>query len=229
MVALIALGHGSRHKKAQHGVDTLTNAAGKALNVAAYPAYLDLNEPSLLQVTTSLAAAGHRRAVVVPLLFTTAYHRQIDVPAAMHEAKLKSGLDLELADGLGVGNDIASILACRVATDAPMNSNIALYSVGTSNKQANQSVADLAATVAGLTDRTVYSVAATSGAGIGDVASKCSSLHVVPLFVTEGLLLDRVVTRLPLIAAETGTAITASKPLTVALTDIVVNRYRSVA
>lgn len=229
MVALIALGHGSRHKAAQHGVDTLAAAAGKALKVAAHSAYLDLNKPSLLDVATSLADAGHRRAVVVPLLFTTAFHHQIDVPAAVQEAQLSSGLDLELADGLGVGNDIACILACRIARDAPIGSDIALYSVGTSSKQANQSVNDLADTVAGLTSRTVYPVAATFGKSVGDIAAKCASLHVLPLFVTEGLLLDRVVARLPHIAAETGTPITASKPLTVALTDIVANRYRSVA
>lgn len=229
MVALITLGHGSRHKAAQHGVDTLAAAAGKALKVAAHSAYLDLNEPSLLDVATSLAAAGHRRAVVVPLLFTTAFHHQVDVPAAVQEAQGRSGLDLELASSLGVGKDIAHILARRVDRDAPIDADIALYSVGTSNKKANQSVTDLADTLAGLTGRTVYPVAATFGKNVGDIAAKCSSLHVLPLFVTEGLLLDRVVTKLPHIATETGTPITVSKPLTVALTDIVTERYRSVA
>jgi hypothetical protein len=229
MVALIALGHGSRHQAAQHGVDTLAAAAGQALNVTAYSAYLDLNQPSLVDVARSLVVAGHRRAVVVPLLFTTAFHSKVDVPAAVQEAKLKSGLHLELADGLGVGQDIARILAQRVARDAPTDADIAVYSVGTGNKKANHSVADLGEVVAGLTGRTVHVVAATFGDSIEDIAAKCTSLHIVPLFVTEGVLLDRVVTQLPYIATETGTAVTASKPLTVALTDIVADRYRSVA
>jgi len=85
MVALITLGHGSRHGDAPRGVDTLAAAAGDLLGVPAHAAYLDLNEPLLIDAARALAAT-HHHAVVVPLLFTRAYHSRVDVPSAVAEA-----------------------------------------------------------------------------------------------------------------------------------------------
>ena len=96
MVALITLGHGSRHGDAPRGVDTLAAAAGDLLRVPAHAAYLDLNEPLLIDAACALAAT-HHHAVVVPLLFTRAYHSRVDVPSAVAEAHAASGLNLTLA------------------------------------------------------------------------------------------------------------------------------------
>lgn len=235
MLPLITLAHGSRHERADHGIDQLTRAAAELLRVPGYCAHLDLSEPSLIHVTQELATAGYARAVVVPLLFTTAYHKKVDVPAAVEEAHHKSGLDLILAEGLGVGDDIADVLATIVTADAPDTARVVLYSVGTSCNVANQTVLDLAAEVARRTSRSVDVVPATGGngsggAGIMELAVQHPDVHVLPLFVTEGLLLDKVTTQLSRISAATGnTSITVSPPLTTRLDDIVAARYRACA
>ena len=217
MVALITLGHGSRHGDAPRGVDTLAAAAGDLLRVPAHAAYLDLNEPLLIDAARALAAT-HHHAVVVPLLFTRAYHSRVDVPSAVAEAHAASGLNLTLAHGLGVGQDMAQLLAWRVRRDAPTDADIALYSVGTSCDDANRSVANLADDVAELTGRRVWAVAATRGTTIGDVAAQSNKLHILPLFVTSGLLLDKVDIRAP--------HVTVSPPLGSDLAGIVAARYR---
>lgn len=227
MVALIVLAHGSRHHAAPRGVDKLTAAAGVLLGVEARTAYLDLNEPLLADVAFELAEAGHERAIVVPLLFTRAFHAKVDAPAAVAEAAALSGMHLELTSGLGTSSDIAAILAQRVFADAPPAAEVALYSVGTSQARPNSSVAALAEQVAELTGRRVHATAATCGKSVQDVAVDCADLHVLPLFVTEGLLLDKVTKAIHQIAADTDTRLTVSAPLETALADIVAARYRT--
>ena len=52
-------------------------------SLVAKPAFLDLADPDLSTVARTLVESGHRRAVVVPLLFTVAFHATVDVPEAV--------------------------------------------------------------------------------------------------------------------------------------------------
>ena len=52
-------------------------------------------------------------------------------------------------------------------------------------------------------------------------------LHLVPLFVTSGLLLDRLVRALPRVQDATGVTVTRSGPLATRLADVVADRFRS--
>ena len=66
---------------------------------------------------SSLARAGHRSAVVVPLLFTAAYHGRVDIPTAVAAAPL----DVTVADVLGpvdgvVPPELLDALAARLWT-----------------------------------------------------------------------------------------------------------------
>ena len=54
-------------------------AVAEQAQITAVPA-LDLAEPDLGAAVRQLAEAGHTTAVVVPLLFTEAYHATVDVP-----------------------------------------------------------------------------------------------------------------------------------------------------
>ncbi|SDS83593.1 sirohydrochlorin chelatase [Corynebacterium timonense] len=222
MDALITLSHGSRHPRASAGIDELTRAAGRELGVTAVAAHLEFDTPDLTGAARQLAAAGHTRAVVVPLLFTRAFHATVDVPAALDAAREASGVELVAAEGLGQGEDIAELLAARVRRDAPHASRIVLYPVGTSNEKAAQKTVALGVGVEKQAGTPVTTVPATGygervgSSGVAEVAS--ASAHLLPLFVTEGLLLDRVFRMWP------GTT---SAPLGADLSPIVAARYRA--
>ena len=134
MTALLTLSHGSRHPRAAAGIDRLTAAAGERLGVTARAAHLEFSSPSLMDAARDLAAHGHHCAVVVPLLFTDAFHARHDVPAALAAAREASGLELAPARGLGTGGDIADVLAAH--TRPAPDKNLVLAHVGSSDAAA---------------------------------------------------------------------------------------------
>lgn len=230
MTALITLSHGSRHTAAEPAVRRLTRAVGEQLGVPTIAAHLDFTAPTLPEAAARLVREGAGEAVVVPLLFTRAFHAKNDVPAVFREAIDATGMRLQLARGLGTGADVAELLAARVRADAPAGAHLVLYSVGSADMAANQDVVDLAHAVGRMTDRTIEVIPATGGAGKGGAGLIESALqhprvHVLPLFVADGLLLDKITTQLDQIGLTTGTEITASRPMGTALADIVASRY----
>lgn len=231
MTALITLSHGSRHALAEPGIRRLTHATADELGVEAIAAHLDFTSPTLREAAVQLSRGGVRRAVVVPLLFTHAYHAKHDVPAALEEAREASGLQLALTPGLGTGPDVAQVLAERARADAPAGAHLVLYSVGSSDTAANQSVIDLAHDVGTATGHTIEVIPATGGQGTGGAALVETALcheriHVLPLFVTQGLLLRRVTDQFDHIERATGARLTASAPLETALAGVVGQRHR---
>ena len=223
MTALITLSHGSRHPGAKPGVSELTKAAARQLQVTGIDAHLEFDTPDLTAAARVLAERGHSRAVVVPTLFTKAFHATHDVPEAIAEAAAETGLELIPAAGLGQGRDVAAVLAARALSDAPRARRIILYPVGTSNEEAAGKTVALGRDVEKLTGIDVTTVPATGhgelvGAdGIEAVADE--NAHLLPLFVTRGLLLDRVHRMWP------GSI---SAPLGADLAHIIAARYRSV-
>lgn len=200
MTALITLSHGSRHPAAAPHVEALTRAAGELAGVPALAAHLEFNEPTLQSAAQEMAQLGERDAIVVPLLFTEGYHQRVDVPTAIDGAAASSGLSLRRARGLGTGEDMAQLLAARVPAGAD---KVVVYSVGSSAEQANAAVADLARRVGEITGCVAEAAYATRDARdardahasrngrMWDVPSAYAEV-VVPLFVSPGLLLDRL-------------------------------------
>ncbi|EEI18085.1 MULTISPECIES: sirohydrochlorin chelatase [Corynebacterium] len=232
MQALITLSHGSRHDVAQRGVERLTAAAAITLGVEAVDAHLEFNTPDLAGAAEVAADAGYTSAVVVPLLFTRAFHATVDVPAALREARAATGVQLTLANGLGQGADIVNVLARRVWRDSPPSVPVILYPVGTSNLEAAARTTALGAALAEKLDREVTVVPATGAGdlignpGIEAAARDRERMHLLPLFVTDGLLLNRATRDLGRIQDATGAILTHSAPLTTDLSDIVASRYR---
>lgn len=219
--ALITLSHGSRHPGARPGVATLTAAAAAQLGVTGVDAHLEFDTPDLTTAAQQLVDAGHTRAVVVPTLFTTAFHATNDVPEAIAKARAETGLDLIPAEGLGQGRDVAAILAARAVSDIAASGRavreIILYPVGTSNTEAAAKTVELGRDVEKLVGIPVTTVPAT-GHGKRDVGELASvDKHLLPLFVTEGLLLDRAFRMWP------GSV---SAPLGADLAHVVASRYR---
>ena len=207
MTALITLSHGSRHPRAKEGIRALTEAAAEKLGVEWADAHLEFDRPTLAEAAAALSSS---RAIVVPLLFTRAFHAKVDVPA--HLAEAREHCDLTLAEPLGTGPDIAETLHKRLRIDAPSASHATLFPVGTSDAEQAANYARLADNLARLAGVDVSVVQATRG----DRRFVDKHTHVLPLFVTHGTLLDRVPPRL-----------TASGPLTTDLADVVANRYRT--
>ena len=222
MTALITLSHGSRHPAAAPHVEALTRAAGELAGVPAMAAHLEFNEPTLEAVAQEMAQRGERDAVVVPLLFTEGYHQHVDVPAAINGATASSGLPLRRARGLGTGEDMAQLLAARVPAGAD---KVVVYSVGSSDEQANAAVADLARRVGELTGCEAEAAYATRHAG--RIAPSSHSEVVVPLFVSPGLLLDRLAPQSD--SPSTPQHRKVLPPLGEALADIVSQRFQEVA
>jgi sirohydrochlorin ferrochelatase len=207
VVPLIGLAHGSRHAAGAEAVERLM-AALDAPDRPARHAFLDLAAPDLDTVAAELAAAGHRRAVVVPLLFTVAFHATVDVPQAVHAAAESAGVELEVADILGTGDDVAAVLLTALA-DAGVapGSSVLLYAVGSSNSAANLAVVELAARLSrsrsfpgvpggrppALTTRSapVRAAFATCAPRPAEVLEQLPEpVAILPLFLADGLLLD---------------------------------------
>lgn len=141
--ALILLAHGSRHNHVTHALRDITDAVARESRIAGrfgvYVAFLDHAEPDLVQVSARLAELGYDRAVVVPLLFTDAFHSRVDVPAQVKETQDASGLTMSIARGLGTGDDLAAVLEQRFSRLVPeaFNSGSGLTAGSETNGEAS--------------------------------------------------------------------------------------------
>ncbi|MDK8546720.1 sirohydrochlorin chelatase [Corynebacterium pseudodiphtheriticum] len=263
MTALITLSHGSRHPQAVGLIDELSAAAANSAGLEGYSSHLEFNEPDLRTAVAEAIADGHEHMVIVPLLFTRGFHQKVDVPeqlAAVRQQAQRAGADVELADGLGTGLAMEELLSRVIARDAPAGAHVVLVSVGSSDHAANASVDKLARRVAarradgnqsGVNQPDVNQsdaeqssadgisvVFATGPNRLAELAQHHERMHLVPLFVSHGLLLDRMYRQAeeinaapdggaPAGAAQAGESavqerrITYSQPLGTALAEVV--------
>lgn len=263
MTALITLSHGSRHPQAVGLIDELSAAAANSAGVEGYSSHLEFNEPDLRTAVAEAIADGHKHMVIVPLLFTRGFHQKVDVPeqlAAVRQQAQRAGADVELADGLGTGAAMEELLSRVIARDAPAGAHVVLVSVGSSDHAANASVDKLARRVAARraggnqpcahqpganqpaaeqsSADGISVVFATGPNRLAELAQDHERMHLVPLFVSHGLLLDRMYRQAEEInaaragAARAGAAqagesaeqerrITYSQPLGTALAEVV--------
>ncbi len=185
-------------------------------------AFLDLTEPDLGTAAASLRAAGRQRAVVLPLLFTEAFHARIDLPATVAKARQDTGLELITADVLGTGGDIESLLDSTLAeAGVGPESVVMVYGVGSSDAEANAAVMSLASRLGSRRGSWDFAAFATCDPRADEQLGRVDRLIVLPLFVSPGLLL----TRLETAAAEHG--VTVLPPLGTRLAPVIYARYRS--
>ena len=224
---LIGLAHGSRDRRAAETIGEVMRAVEAFRpGLQAIGSFLDLSEPDLVTaIMTARAESGFDEAIVVPLLFTEAYHATVDVPTAVGNAQQETGVALRLAGILGMGEEVLLALEDSAArTHISAHEAILLYAVGSSRPSANEAVHDLARRWA---ERRVGPVWAGFGTVGGPTASEVLAratregrrIGVVPLFLAPGLLLDQVTRE----AIEIGAEVAA--PLGVALAELVLQRY----
>ncbi len=113
---LIGVGHGSRDPRSAATVRTVLDAVAAARpSRPVRVAFLDLTAPSVERVLDAVAGAGHRHAVVVPLLLGSAFHARVDLPGLLAEARARHPLlRIDQADVLGPDTRLIDALAERV-------------------------------------------------------------------------------------------------------------------
>ncbi|MEV4707329.1 CbiX/SirB N-terminal domain-containing protein [Actinoplanes sp. NPDC049316] len=223
-VAVALVAHGSRDPRAARATEALAaavRAEHPGWDVRA--SYLDHSVPRPRQVLASFAAAGHRRAVMVPLLLTAAYHGRVDVPGEITAARAEGvRLDVTLADVLGpVGGRVPELLLdglesrLRSAGVVESVDGLVLAAAGTRDAGARGTVEQAAAALSerlGVPCRVAYASAAPPLAGdaVRDLAgSGCRRVGVASYFLAPGLLWDAAVAS----AREAGARVVA-EPLT---------------
>lgn len=229
MLPLIGLAHGSRDPRAAATIAEVMRAvAALRPGLVTVPAFLDLSEPDLLVATRALQAdRATEEAIVLPLLFTQAFHARVDAPTAVRDAMAETGLRLHLGAILGMGEAVLDALAASAAAaGVRAEDEVVLLAVGSSDDAANRAVHDLAARWTARRGGIAVSAGfATSGQPqaaellASAAAAGRPAPAVVPLFLAPGLLLDAIAAK----ASDVGSLVAA--PLGTALAGLVLQRY----
>ncbi|MFF5070992.1 sirohydrochlorin chelatase [Micromonospora olivasterospora] len=232
---MVLVAHGSRDPRAAAATRALARAVAAARpGTPVRASWLDHTDPGPTAVLRSLAAAGHARAVVVPLLFTAAYHRRVDVPAAVAAAR-ESGppLAVRVCDVLGPADGVVDPgllagLRRRLTEAGPRTFDaLVLAAAGTRDAPARASVGRVAAALGaayGVPCRVSYASAAPPAVGAAVARLRAAGARRVAVsayFLAPGLFHDAVVAD----ALAAGAA-TVAAPLTDApeLVDLVLRR-----
>src|SRR5918999_4117593 len=133
--ALVAVAHGSRDPRSAATVAALIDEVRRQRpELEVRLSFLDLSAPRLPDVLDAVAADGHRRAVVVPLLLGHAFHASVDVPGAVTTAAARlPGLDITISPVLGGHEGLSSAALRRLAAALmadPASRSAALYDPG---------------------------------------------------------------------------------------------------
>jgi sirohydrochlorin ferrochelatase len=193
-LAVVLVAHGSRDPRAAASTSELAQAVAAAHpEWEVHASYLDHAGPRPLDVLAGLSFRGHTRAVLVPLLLTSAYHGRVDVPAVLDAAR-DAGLRLHvsLTDVLGpVSRLLLDGLIRRLPTtdlDA-----VVLAAAGTRDPAARAMVEDAAAALGerlGLPCTVAYASAASPTAAVAVQSLGASRVGVASYFLAPGLLYD---------------------------------------
>ena len=196
MLPLVGLAHGSRDPRASPATEELLAAvAALRPGLRVVPAYLDLAEPDL---TGALRALDVDEAVVLPLLFTQAFHAEVDTPDAIAAAATATGTRVRRAGILGMGPAVLAALQVRaIEAGIGEDDGIVLAAVGSSSASANAAVAELAERWAARRRGPVRAAFATAGepkvaGALAALAARAPRVAVAPLFAAPGLLLDAI-------------------------------------
>jgi sirohydrochlorin ferrochelatase len=220
-IPLIGLAHGSRHAEVSASVSGLMATAGRLGSIPTATAYLDLTAPDLATTAGALVEQRFQRAVVAPLLFTSAFHATVDVPQAVAAAAAETGLELVVADILGTGADMLAVLATSMAAagigdDTP----VLLFSVGSSDQAANDAIQSLAGRLEATRSAPVRAAFGTRAPRADAVLAELPPpAAIVPLFISPGLLLD------PLVALSKRRGLVLAPPLGDLVAPLLLQRY----
>ena len=98
---LLLVAHGSRDVRHAATMERITQAVAVTAGRPVRVGYLDHHGPDVTTAAAELVAAGAPSVVTVPLLLSEAFHRKVDVPAAVAAAREALGVEVELASAIG--------------------------------------------------------------------------------------------------------------------------------
>ncbi|MEU5912491.1 CbiX/SirB N-terminal domain-containing protein [Micromonospora sp. NPDC047527] len=220
---MVLVAHGSRDPRAAEATRALARAVSTARpGLQVWSSWLDHTEPGPTEVLRALAVAGHRRAVVVPLLLTAAYHRRVDIPAAVAAAtRVEPTLAVRVTDVLGPADGtvdpllLAGLRRRLGQADPGRFDALVLAAAGTRDARARGSVGQVAAALSadfGVPCRVSYASAAPPATGVAVSrlrAAGARRVAVAAYFLAPGLFHDAVA-----VAARTAGAVAVAAPLT---------------
>lgn len=183
---LLVAAHGTASAAGSATTAALVAAVADALpGVAVSACFLDVVAPSLAEAL----AAAPGPAVVVPLLLSTGYHVQTDIPAAV-AAHPGARVTAHLGPDPLVVSALAERLAAAEAAGPPAAS-VALVGVGSSRPQARPELEAAARRLGYQLGRTVAALTL-----VEDVAARLAGLAppvvAVPYLLAEGVFFDRL-------------------------------------
>ncbi|MFG3696753.1 sirohydrochlorin chelatase [Micromonospora sp. NPDC047620] len=232
---VVLVAHGSRDPRAAEATLALARAVATARpGTPVLASWLDHTEPGPAAVLRDLAGAGHPRAVLVPLLLTAAYHRRVDIPAAVAAARAAGPpIAVRVTDVLGpadgeVDGGLLAGLRRRLGEAEPGRfDGLVLAAAGTRDARARGSVGRVAAALRagfGVPTRVSYASAAPPAvdAAVARLRARgARRVAVSAYFLAPGLFHDAVAG-----AARDAGAVAVSAPLTDApeLADVVLRR-----
>ncbi|GAA4826966.1 sirohydrochlorin chelatase [Streptomyces ziwulingensis] len=199
---LLVIAHGSRDPRHAATVHALVRRVRSLRpDVRVETGFLDFNVPSVPGVLESLAAAGVRDVVALPLLLTRAFHAKADIPAVL--AAAPAGLRVRQAEVLGPSPLLVSALERRLyeagLTPADKSSTgVVLASAGSSDPEAIAVIADLAREWRHTGWRAVRPAFASASLPRTEQAVRelrdlgCARVAVAPYVLAPGFLPDRI-------------------------------------
>ena len=100
-IGLILFAHGSRNPAWRKPFDRLLKDIRKRGDAQAILAFGEFMTPGLVEAAQTLAAAGVKQAVIVPLFLGGGLHVRGDLPKLATEARAASGIKLRVAKAIG--------------------------------------------------------------------------------------------------------------------------------
>ncbi|MEV4713026.1 CbiX/SirB N-terminal domain-containing protein [Micromonospora sp. NPDC049374] len=232
---LLLVAHGSRDPRAAEATRALARAVAAARpGTPVLASWLDHTEPDPTEALRGLVAAGYSRAVLVPLLLTAAYHRRVDIPAAVAAAQRSDPpIQVRVTDVLGpvrgeVDPALLAGLRRRLGEARPGRCDaVVLAAAGTRDAAARGSVGRVAAALGAalnIPTRVSYASAAPpdAGAAVNRLrAAGARRVAVAAYFLAPGLFHDSVTA-----SARDAGAVAVASPLTDVpdLVDLIIRR-----
>jgi sirohydrochlorin ferrochelatase len=197
-LGVVLVAHGSRDPRAAVATEALARAVGRAHpSWAVRAAYLDHAGPRPLDVLSSLPVG---RAVVVPLLLTSAYHGRVDIPAVLAEAGALP-LSVSLTPVLGPAPGVSPLLVDGLVRRMPRTpvDAVVLAAAGTRDAAARSTVVEVANALSArlrVPAAVAYASAAppTAGEAVERLrAAGARRVGMAAYFLAPGLLYDNAV------------------------------------
>jgi sirohydrochlorin ferrochelatase len=201
MTAVLLVAHGSSDPRAAAATRALTRAvAAQRPGLDVRCAFLDHAGPRPGEQLFAFAALGHERAMVVPLLLTSAYHNRVDLPAVLESARA-DGLRMHVTTTRVLGDGTPALLLSALRRLLPPVSydGVVLAAAGTRDDLARHSVDVAAGALGALLGVPCHAAYASGSPVTGAVAVDalrargCARIAISSYFLAPGRLHDLVV------------------------------------